>query len=141
MSTAQAVSKTYRHGSLLTANETSNTPCEWVELDKLIKLRQGGLAFPVPWATNSETSYLATPEDYGQALSGVGFELTKQSNRRDFTIELFNKLRAKTQAKGEPPPLGLHTLMQESTAAKINNMIANIVDNTIAPVELIVQKN
>ena len=116
-------------------------PGSYLGIYDVMQQEQGELAFPVPWATTSSTSYLATPESYIQALNDAGFTLIAQSNRRDFAIDFFNSLRAKTAAKGGPPPLGLHTLMQESTLTKIGNMIANISDNKIAPVELIAQKN
>jgi SAM-dependent methyltransferase len=106
----------------------------------VMQQQQGELEFPVPWADCSATSYLASPDDYIKAMTGAGFNLTKQSNRRKFSIEFFDKLRAILQAKGGPPPLGLHTLMQESTTTKINNMVANIKANYIAPVEIIAQK-
>jgi ubiquinone/menaquinone biosynthesis C-methylase UbiE len=116
-------------------------PGSYLGIYDVMQQEQGDLAFPVPWATNNSTSYLATPESYIRALNDAGFKLITQSNRREFAIDFFDSLRAKTAAKGGPPPLGLHTLMQESTMAKIGNMIANISDNKIAPVELIVQKN
>ena len=52
-------------------------------------------------------------------------------------MEFFTELRAKTEAAGGPPPLGLHTLMQATTADKIRNMIDNIAARLISPVELI----
>jgi len=100
----------------------------------------GALSFPVPWAGDQSTSYTSTPEQYIQALHEAGFELLQQHNRREFAIEFFNMLHARTEAGGGPPPLGLHTLMQASTAAKISNMIDNIANNYIAPVELVLQK-
>ncbi len=100
----------------------------------------GELVFPVPWASNSTTSYLATASDYSHELAKAGFKPMQENNRRDFAIEFFKQLRSKTQAKAGPPPLGLHTLMQESSTAKVGNMMSNIENNTIAPVELIVQK-
>lgn len=103
--------------------------------------QQSDLAFPVPWASSSATSYLATADEYTHGLAQAGFELLQQHNRRDFAIEFFKRLRAKTRVKAGPPPLGLHTLMQESTTAKIGNMISNIANGYIAPVELIVRKN
>ncbi len=106
----------------------------------VMQQEQGELAFPVPWADSSVTSYLASPNGYIKAMTGAGFNLLKQNNRREFAIEFFDKLHATLQARGGPPPLGLHTLMQESTGSKINNMIANITANCIAPVELIAQK-
>jgi ubiquinone/menaquinone biosynthesis C-methylase UbiE len=101
----------------------------------------GNIAFPVPWAREMSTSYLATPERYKQALNDAGFTIIQETNRRNYAIEFFEKLSAATQARGGPPPLGLHTLMQGSTAAKIANMVQNIGNNYIAPVEIIVQKD
>jgi len=106
----------------------------------IMRKKEGELTYPVPWATEISTSKLSTPEQYIQALSDAGFGISKENDRRDFAIEFFKQLRAKAEANGGPPPLGLHTLMQESTADKIRNMIENISNGYIAPVEIIVQK-
>ena len=100
----------------------------------------GELIYPVPWATDKSTSYLVAPNHYKHALEKAGFEVSKENNRREFALEFFKNLRAKTEANGGPPPLGLHTLMQESTTIKINNMIHNITEGYIAPVEIIANK-
>ena len=100
----------------------------------------GELIYPVPWATNETTSYLVEPSQYKLALNKAGFEVLIENNRRDFALEFFKALREKTEANGGPPPLGLHTLMQESTAIKIKNMIHNITEGYIAPVEIIASK-
>lgn len=106
----------------------------------VMRHKDGELAYPVPWATERSTSKLATPDGYRQTLSDAGFEVVKETNRRDFALDFFEQLRAKTEADGGPPPLGLHTLMQESTAGKIRNMIDNITQDFIAPVEIIAEK-
>lgn len=106
----------------------------------VMRIEEGELAFPVPWATDKSTSKLATPNRYLQALDNAGFEVSKEHNRRDFALEFFRKLREKLEASGGPPPLGLHTLMKESTPIKINNMIDNIKASYIAPVEIIAHK-
>lgn len=106
----------------------------------VMRHKDGELAYPVPWATERSTSKLATPDGYRQTLSDAGFEVVKERNRRDFALDFFEQLRAKTEADGGPPPLGLHTLMQESTAGKIRNMIDNITQDFIAPVEIIAEK-
>ena len=98
------------------------------------------LAYPVPWATEGSTSKLATAEEYKEALNEVGFKVSISNNRRDFALEFFKQLKAKTEANGGPAPLGLHTLMQKSTPEKIKNMIDNIVNDLIAPYEIIAQK-
>lgn len=107
----------------------------------IMRQNAGSLIFPVPWATKESTSKLSTPAQYKSALREVGFEITSENNRRDFALEFFTQQRASAKASGGPPPLGLHTLMQESTSNKIKNMVDNIASGFIAPVEIIVKKN
>lgn len=106
----------------------------------IMRNNNGNLSYPVPWATMDSTSKLATVEEYTKALSEAGFKISKNNNRRDFALEFFKQLKAKTEANGGPAPLGLHTLMQETTPEKIKNMIDNIAEDLIAPNEIIVQK-
>ena len=103
----------------------------------IMKVGEGELAFPVPWAATEETSALAAPADYRAALEAAGFTVAAERNRRDFAIEFFAALRARTAAAGGPPPLGLHILMGESAPQKIANMVENVGAGVIAPVELI----
>lgn len=106
----------------------------------VMRINDGELTYPVPWSTEKSTSRLATPDQYKKALDNAGFEVSEENNRRDFALDFFRKLRAMTEANGGPPALGLHTLMKESTAVKIKNMIDNIAADYIAPVEIVAQK-
>jgi len=106
----------------------------------VMRQETGELVYPVPWATESGTSMLSTPEEYKQSLSDAGFKVCSENSRRDFSLEFFEKLREKTKANGGPAPLGLHTLMRGSTADKVRNMIGNISSGYIAPIEIIAQK-
>jgi ubiquinone/menaquinone biosynthesis C-methylase UbiE len=106
----------------------------------VMRINEGQLVYPVPWATDESTSSLATPAQYQHALSSAGFNVTGKSNRRDFALDFFRKLREKAESTDGPPPLGLHILMKDSTAIKISNMIDNITAGYIAPVELIAHK-
>lgn len=98
------------------------------------------LVFPVPWAAGPETSAVATPEDYRAALTTAGFEIVSERNRRDFALDFFHKMRARAQAAGGPPALGLHIVMGPDAPAKIANMIANIDAGRIAPVEIVARR-
>jgi SAM-dependent methyltransferase len=100
----------------------------------------GDLAYPVPWATTADLSAVAEPERYKKALQEAGLTVVGERNRRDFALAFFADLRAKTAAAGGPPPLGLHVLMGKSTPGKVQNMIDNISNGRIAPVELIARK-
>ncbi len=106
----------------------------------VMRTGEGELAYPVPWASTAATSAVATPAQYRAHLQAAGFAIVNERNRRDFALEFFDQLRARTQAAGGPPPLGLHILMGRDTPDKLQNMIGNIADNCIAPVELIAQK-
>lgn len=98
------------------------------------------LTFPVPWAATPEVSALATPDAYKAALRASAFELLAERNRRAFAIEFFEALRERMAQAGGPPPLGLHLVMGQDSATKIRNMMANIEQGAIAPVELIVRR-
>jgi ubiquinone/menaquinone biosynthesis C-methylase UbiE len=106
----------------------------------MMRTGDGELSYPVPWANEPQTSRLATPEQYQSALAAAGFEVSATNNRRDFAIEFFKQLKAKAEAHGGPPPIGLHLLMQDSTPVKVKNMVDNIVAGIIAPVEIIARK-
>ncbi len=106
----------------------------------VMRTGEGALTFPVPWATSEETSAVAAPEAYRQALEAAGFQVAAERNRRDFALDFFAELNAKIAAAGGPPPLGLHILMGETRAEKIKNLVENISAERIAPVELIARK-
>jgi len=106
----------------------------------VMQVSEGELSYPVPWATEKNTSSLGTPDQYKQAMIQSKFKVIKENIRRDFALEFFNNLRQKTNSKVGPPPLGLHILMQESTDIKLKNMVNNIQKSLVAPVEIIVRK-
>lgn len=99
------------------------------------------LIYPVPWATTSETSWVAEPKDYRMALEANGFVVAEENNRHEFAMDFFKRMKAATEAAGGPPPLGLHVLMQQTTAEKIPNMVANLAARRISPIEMIAIKD
>ena len=98
--------------------------------------RDGELAYPVPWATSSETSFVETAATYRRLLSAAGFDVVKERSRREFAIEFFRQLRARLAESG-PPPLGLHLLMGATSSQKVANMISLLEQGLIAPTELV----
>ena len=106
----------------------------------VMRVADGDLTFPVPWATTAESSVLASPEEYKNALKAAGFRVIAERNRREFALDFFARLRESTAAAGGPPPLGLHIVMGETAPLKVKNMIENISEGRVAPVELIAEK-
>lgn len=97
--------------------------------------------YPVPWASQAQSNFVATPLAYKQALTEAGFEIITENNRRDFALEFFQQLKDKAAKNGALAPLGLHTLMQASTAEKMTNIVKNITQGYVFPVEMITIKH
>lgn len=98
------------------------------------------LTYPVPWAMTAETSAVASPDDYKAALTAAGFEIMAERDRRDFALDFFHTMRARMEAAGGPPPLGLHIVMGSDAPTKIANMVTNIEAGRIAPVEIVARR-
>ena len=90
---------------------------------------------------SADLNAVAEPDRYKTALEKAGFSIIAERNRRDFALAFFAELRASAAASGGPPPLGLHVLMGKSSPEKVQNMIENISQDRIAPVELIARKD
>ena len=106
----------------------------------VMRVSDGDLSFPVPWATGPEGSAVAPVASYRSALESAGFHILAERNRRDFALEFFARLKSGTGNRQGPPPLGLHILMGSTAPLKISNMIENISRNIVAPVEIVAGK-
>jgi SAM-dependent methyltransferase len=60
----------------------------------LMRSNDGTLAFPVPWARTSETSFVASIDDYRQGLEAAGFRIDHQRDRRHFAVEFMQRMMA-----------------------------------------------
>lgn len=103
----------------------------------IMREKDGELMFPVPWAANAVTSFVESPAAYLRMLEQAGFAIVKHRSRRQFAIEFFAQMRARTAQAGGPPALGYHILMGASAQPKLANTVENIERGLIAPVEII----
>ena len=106
----------------------------------IMQIGNGAIAYPMPWAANSATSFLAAPEDYRAAFAAAGFEIVSERNRRELAVAMFARMGARMAGSSGPPPLGLHILMGKDTPAKVANMVAMLEQERIAPVEMIARR-
>jgi len=106
----------------------------------VMRVGEGALAFPVPWAADPQGSSVAPIASYRSALENAGFRITAERNRREFALAFFAQLQSRAAGADGPPPLGLHILMGSTAPDKIRNMVENISRGLIAPVELIADK-
>jgi len=99
----------------------------------VVKYGEGEITFPVPWATDSSESFLATIDEYRNGLADAGFEVESVTDRYEFGAAFFTSVREKLRAAGGPPPLGIHLLMGSDSPEKVENITENLVDGLIAP--------
>ena len=97
------------------------------------------LAFPVPWATTAETSFVTPPADYLAAAEDAGLGLEKRTDRGGFAREFMRNALAMADDEG-PAPLGIHLMMGDTARVKFENYLDNVETGRIAPVEMIFRK-
>jgi len=102
-----------------------------------MRVGEGDIAYPVPWASNRETSFIARPEEYRAALEAAGFSVIAETDRRETGIAHYRKLYVRITEGAALPPLGTHILMGEDAIAKMAYMQANLLAGRVAPIEMI----
>ena len=101
----------------------------------VMKIGEGELAYPVPWAESPETSHLTTVDEMRGLLDGAGFDIGEVEDRSGFARAFFQ--RALAAAADGPPPLGTHLILGASAPEKLRNVRNNIEAGHIAPVQMI----
>lgn len=98
---------------------------------------EGGPAhFPVPWAREPSTSFLADEEEMRALLPAAGFEIVSWSDTSEAGREWFKAFGQRMAERG-PPPLGFHILLGPEFAAMAKNQVRNLVEDRIRPTEII----
>ena len=104
----------------------------------VMKMKEGQLSFPLPWAEKEEGSAVDSLDTYVSSLERKGFEVIYSEIKKDFAIAFFRNMMQKM--KGEPPPLGLHLVMGADTPIKVQNVFRQIDQGIMAPVLLVARK-
>ncbi|MBZ9746353.1 methyltransferase domain-containing protein [Mesorhizobium sp. CO1-1-7] len=108
----------------------------------VMRLKDGALTYPLPWASDATMSFVATPADYRAAATVCGFSVIAERPRGAFAIEFFATMRARmaaAQAEGKKPPPGVGLIMGEDARTKIANLTAALEGGSLAPVEMLLR--
>ncbi|MGH2346772.1 MAG: SAM-dependent methyltransferase [Chloroflexota bacterium] len=97
------------------------------------------LQYPVAWAKDESTSFVATVAAYRSAIEAAGLSIDAIEVKRELGLEFFARMKARMAESG-PPPLGLHILMGQDAGIKASNMAASIAGGAIAPVLMVARK-
>jgi MPBQ/MSBQ methyltransferase len=102
----------------------------------VMRIGPGELQFPVPWASKTDESFIATTDDYRNALLDEGFAIMAARERKQFALDFFAQMRQRNQQQ-QPQPVGLHLVMGETATLKLSNVVEGLRRGVIAPVELV----
>jgi SAM-dependent methyltransferase len=102
----------------------------------LMRVGEGEIACPVPWATTEETSFVATADAYRRLLGAAGFAVVATTDRRELALALWREMGARVAREG-PPRLGLHLLMGPTAPQRLSNVIGAVERGVLAPVQMV----
>jgi MPBQ/MSBQ methyltransferase len=102
----------------------------------LLRGEGGPVHFPVPWAREPSTSFLATPDEMRRLLGSAGFEVVVWNDTSEAGKKWFAAL-GERMAESGPPPLGFHVLLGPDFAEMAKNQVRNLVEDRIRPTEII----
>jgi len=93
----------------------------------------GDVQYPVPWANDSSTSFLATPEEMRELLAAAGFEIISEVDSSDESLVWFQQMRARIERDG-PPPVTFAAFLGDAFGRMAANQVANLAGRRIRTV-------
>lgn len=88
------------------------------------------VAYPMPWASSEEYSFLFRSSEMDRILNDLGFSRRNSTNQTKAGVEFFEMLVAKLKEFG-PPKMGLNVLMGETTKPKLMNLLGHLQNDAL----------
>ncbi len=102
----------------------------------IMRLAEGDLAFPMPWSSVPETSFVAPVATYRDGLRAAGFAIVAERSRGQFAIDYVHAMRARAAQAGPSQP-NLRSVMGADAALKSANLLGCLERGVVAPTEMI----
>lgn len=102
----------------------------------VMRVGEGDLPYPMPWAAAPDTSFVESPETYRRRLQEAGFTVEAEHDRGALALRLIREARERAVARG-PSPLGPQLLMGPTAPQRVANVMAAVERGLIAPVEMV----
>ena len=97
----------------------------------------GELAFPVPWASVPQASFVETAATYKRLLTKAGFAIIWERSWRDDALASFKQQTRTQSVPGALPALGVHVTMGPGAGEKVANHRSNTEHGLLAPNEIV----
>ena len=101
----------------------------------IMRLAAGEPTYPLPWASQPETSHVVTPAEYREALQGAGFRIRQERDRRAFVQET---LARQAQREANTPPVE-PSYRGPDFSRKVANLRAMMASGVFAPIEIVAE--
>jgi ubiquinone/menaquinone biosynthesis C-methylase UbiE len=93
--------------------------------------------FPAPWSRLPETSFLQPPGEVRRLISESGLRELAWVDTTAASLDWFTQ---RVMAATTPPPLGLHLLLGDITAAAMQNTVRNLREGRIAVIQAVFER-
>ncbi|MGH1506169.1 MAG: class I SAM-dependent methyltransferase [Acidimicrobiales bacterium] len=97
----------------------------------VMRVADGDLAFPMPWAAGPETSFVAEPERYVEALTEAGFRVGDPLDQAALVLDVLA-----AGASRPAPPVHLGHLMGPEFPVMFSNLVTAMKAGIVAPMLL-----
>jgi ubiquinone/menaquinone biosynthesis C-methylase UbiE len=95
----------------------------------------GTIHFPVPWAADQSTSFLAAASEMVAMLRAAGFDVVSEVDSSAESLEWFREMKARIERDG-PPPITFATFLGSTFGQMAANQVANLAEGRIRTVML-----
>jgi len=93
----------------------------------------GDVRYPVPWADDPSTSFLATPQEMRTLLAAAGFDVVSDVDSSDESLVWFQQMRARIERDG-PPPVTFAAFLGDGFGRMAANQVTNLAERRIRTV-------
>ena len=100
----------------------------------IMRVGEGDIVYPVPWASESSMSFVATPADYNDAMLGAGLTPAPAVDRLDLVR------RSMQAASQSPPAVNLSHLMGADWPTMFANLVAALDGGVVSPTEIVARR-
>lgn len=99
----------------------------------------GPPSYPQPWATVTEASFLAAPEEIRGDVATAGFDILMLRDATDEAIAFQQEMRRRAQAEG-PPRLGLHVLLGDRFRELMRNSADSLAQRRTTVIQCLLRR-